>query len=618
MADPRITWHLTATDNVSRTLASIDSRIGKLSGSFRAAFRGIALPTTVVATVGALAAGFARLGASAINMADDMRSASNMLGVSAVVLQRLKIAADQSGSSFDTVQSSLLSLARATTAAANGSEKAITAFGRLGIDARKLAELPLDRQLAVVAEQLKQLPNATQQAAYGGAVLGKGFAELLPTLKNLDTALSETNKVLSDEQVKALADAKEAWQSFGNFAVIQSGRVIAGAMSMWDSLKAGGEIARYDKFKASQQPPAPAEKKKTLSADEAAAIVGLPGPSVLDGIETNIDETMRAVTAAINAFEADRRRVADAARADITQIIENTRTPLEQYRADLARVDELMAYGLSADVAAREVARLGTVLGEQTQAMVDASDAGAAWSRNMRDAADVIESLEQPIDRVADAYLRADRLFSKGLISKEQADAYKALNLETIVGDVDKAATAVESRTTDLLESIRNATDGVARDITAAFFDSTNSIADAFKDMLNRISQSIIEQNIVQPLLDDLMGAVGGLFKRGGGGGVGSIDMSSLPSRRALGGPVTEGRSYLVGETGPELFVPRSSGAVVSNGALAASASGALAITFNVNSLDPRSAATVIAENERVITNVIRRAQVRAGNRPSV
>ena len=39
-------------------------------------------------------------------------------------------------------------------------------------------------------------------------------------------------------------------------------------------------------------------------------------------------------------------------------------------------------------------------------------------------------------------------------------------------------------------------------------------------------------------------------------------------SKRALGGPVTAGGSYLVGENGPEMFTPRSSGSITPNGAM--------------------------------------------------
>jgi hypothetical protein len=61
------------------------------------------------------------------------------------------------------------------------------------------------------------------------------------------------------------------------------------------------------------------------------------------------------------------------------------------------------------------------------------------------------------------------------------------------------------------------------------------------------------------------------LFKgSGGGGGLGGIiaSLSSLiPSLlgvpgKAIGGPVSPGRPYLVGERGPELFVPTASGRI--------------------------------------------------------
>jgi phage-related minor tail protein len=62
-----------------------------------------------------------------------------------------------------------------------------------------------------------------------------------------------------------------------------------------------------------------------------------------------------------------------------------------------------------------------------------------------------------------------------------------------------------------------------------------------------------------------------GLFHSTGGGGLGSSlinGLSSLVSSllgspgRATGGPVTAGRPYLVGERGPELFVPSSGGRI--------------------------------------------------------
>ena len=65
--------------------------------------------------------------------------------------------------------------------------------------------------------------------------------------------------------------------------------------------------------------------------------------------------------------------------------------------------------------------------------------------------------------------------------------------------------------------------------------------------------------------------------------GAAQIDLSGLQFR-ASGGPVMAGGSYVVGERGPELFTPGTSGNITPNGAM-----GGNTITVNVNGGDPNS-----------------------------
>jgi hypothetical protein len=53
-----------------------------------------------------------------------------------------------------------------------------------------------------------------------------------------------------------------------------------------------------------------------------------------------------------------------------------------------------------------------------------------------------------------------------------------------------------------------------------------------------------------------------------------------------MGGPVAGGSTYLVGERGPELFTPGTSGMITPNNALGG---GGNTITVNVNGGDPNS-----------------------------
>jgi hypothetical protein len=68
---------------------------------------------------------------------------------------------------------------------------------------------------------------------------------------------------------------------------------------------------------------------------------------------------------------------------------------------------------------------------------------------------------------------------------------------------------------------------------------------------------------------------------------LGLAGISTLPQLnfRANGGPVMSGGSYIVGERGPELFTPGTSGNITPNNALG----GSTTITVNVNGGDPNS-----------------------------
>jgi len=71
------------------------------------------------------------------------------------------------------------------------------------------------------------------------------------------------------------------------------------------------------------------------------------------------------------------------------------------------------------------------------------------------------------------------------------------------------------------------------------------------------------------------------------------VENGSIPAR-AMGGPVMGGQSYLVGERGPELFTPGTSGNITPNNALGGGAN----ITVNVNGGDPNQ---VVAALQRWI-----------------
>ncbi|MBU6167361.1 MAG: tail tape measure protein [Alphaproteobacteria bacterium] len=105
-------------------------------------------------------------------------------------------------------------------------------------------------------------------------------------------------------------------------------------------------------------------------------------------------------------------------------------------------------------------------------------------------------------------------------------------------------------------------------------------------DELRRIALTALADIAKNALQLDL----GGIFGAGGarslGGALGGL--FGLPGR-ATGGPVVGGRAYMVGERGPEVFVPTASGRVEANGS-----GGAAPIQVTVNVAAPREVSPAV------------------------
>lgn len=86
----------------------------------------------------------------------------------------------------------------------------------------------------------------------------------------------------------------------------------------------------------------------------------------------------------------------------------------------------------------------------------------------------------------------------------------------------------------------------------------------------------------------------------------------TLDGKRASGGPVTGGKTYLVGEKGPELFVPASSGSIVPNHRLARGGTPVAGGQVVINFLGPVAGSK--REFERMVANAIKEAR-RRGDR---
>ena len=99
-------------------------------------------------------------------------------------------------------------------------------------------------------------------------------------------------------------------------------------------------------------------------------------------------------------------------------------------------------------------------------------------------------------------------------------------------------------------------------------------------------------------------------LRKNTGLGLVSSALSFLPGF-AQGGAVGKGRPIMVGERGPELFIPNSSGQITQN---ARGMGGRSAnVTFNINTIDSRGFDQALVENRGTITAIINNALTERG-----
>ena len=147
--------------------------------------------------------------------------------------------------------------------------------------------------------------------------------------------------------------------------------------------------------------------------------------------------------------------------------------------------------------------------------------------------------------------------------------------LNTLLDPVNQVTKAAEGISAAFSDSFKGIISGSmsAKEALASFF---TSVADMFLDM----AAQIIAKMITMAILNQILGVLPGAGGAGGGAsalgsnpnvaaysgtGIGDINLGAFGGARAKGGPVSSGQTYMVGERGPELFVPGRSGTIIAN-----------------------------------------------------
>lgn len=207
----------------------------------------------------------------------------------------------------------------------------------------------------------------------------------------------------------------------------------------------------------------------------------------------------------------------------------------------------------------------------------------------------VAESVRTPLEIYKDAIVELNDLLVQGAITQETynravqkagddlADAKGIIKFEEIVKNM-----------------VQNVQGALSDFLFDPFADGTKSMGDKFSEMLRRMAAEAASAAIMQHLFG--IGSNGQSMGNGGGLiGAAFTAIGAFAGFRANGGPVQAGQPYIVGERGPELMIPQSSGQVVSNRDL--NDSGGTTVNMTVVTPDANS----FRKSERQVSHSLKR-----------
>jgi hypothetical protein len=184
--------------------------------------------------------------------------------------------------------------------------------------------------------------------------------------------------------------------------------------------------------------------------------------------------------------------------------------------------------------------------------LIDEIDADAAMGGLLGKLEDLRQKLLEPLPEVTAGGETGDPAAPITKMQLAYEGATEAINKFNSAND--DVRTKMEDITTTTLGQFSDALTNAAM--------GTGNLKDAFKSMIKNMVAQLIQFYIIDKLTGGIASALFGVKKAvsGGGGGGGVVT-----GKKAIGGPVQAGSPYMVGERGPEMFVPNQSGSIVPN-----------------------------------------------------
>lgn len=628
--------------DLDKSASKAEKRLDKLAGEFDRRFKIVA---------GAVAAGTAAVAFFLDRQAEKIakfQDLSETIGDTAENIASLQLAADVASTSIDDVAAAAVKLTARLVDVKKPTDGVAVALAALGLNFEEFKKLSPVNQIESVAKALAKFEDGASKTAVAVELFGKSGASLLPFLKEL---AGDTGRVtrLTQEQIEAVDAAGDAVarlksevglmsEALAARMIVALEPAIKGTRNWVDSLNdldvVAGDLAADNSLVEFTQNTALglAIVAETLVAIAKLfrAIVGSFESVVSDislvaeflgrgavlglALESNREALSKALDERNETVRHANERWSDLWNYNATALSDSIRASIEEARRGTAELGDVLNLASILPPSA-PLPGLGTTVGEQAIPFRTGSgpaDApplvfspGAAGGEEDK----ALKEHEKALERVRDqvlltndaegelAQMRAmvNELYAQGKIPQDAYLAFLEESSQKLDDAVDETDKATDQMTVFWETAARNAQSAFADFLFDPFKDGLAGMLDSFMATLRRMAAEALAAQIFESI---------GFGKEGGGA---ASLASFFGGGKASGGDVVPGKWYMVGEEGPEPFIPKTAGTILPTGSMKMGNNVSITMNMDNRGADPASAANLARAAEAISRETERR-----------
>lgn len=465
--------------------------------------------------------GIAAATKQSLDYADSIQKLSIRLGASTEGLTRLGFAAEQTGVSQETLNLALQRQTRRISEAANGTGEAVKALDELGLSAESLNQLRPEDQFRALSDAIQTVENPADRVRIAMKLFDTEGVALVQTMEGGSAALDAFGEE-ADRLGITLSRSAVDKASAANDALNRLSRASQG-LTQSLAIQLGPTIEKVANF-------------MTQALTPTLDFIGRAFDGLRFIILTFAQKTVEAVGFVVRQF------------ARLEAIVGGT--TLSDFAGDIEFLSESLEFTASR--------------------FLEGATGAAKFNSEIADIPANVSQAQRSLSGI-----------SGGDITPSTVPAAVVESADSVLVEIEVQSKRIEA-----------SLDAFAPAQGETYFDKffgENSLQNLFSDFDN-IEQNfkqLVANMVTELLTSQLSSAISSVFGGGGGSSGGGVSgfFGSLFGARATGGPVTGNRPYLVGEQGPELFVPGSNGTVLPN----AQGAGGVVVNMKVVAKDADS-----------------------------